>query len=143
MTGLGEPQPPPLSYHPPTSTITTSSPPPPPTTTKEMDSAGTFLNTTSVPKWSIESYLRAYKHRLIIDFDKLCDSWVRALTKIAQDPTSHRKQAAATKLLNRYKVGVSLFLSRIMRQRHCWARTINRSTPCSAVVRPLQRRCIR
>lgn len=92
-----------------------------------MDYAGIFLSSTSVPKWSIETYLKAYKHLLVTDFDKLCDSWVRALTKVTNDLTaSHRKQAAATKLLNRYKVDVSLFLSRIMniaRQRRCWVRT--------------------
>lgn len=76
-----------------------------------MDYAGTFLNSTSVPGWSIETYLKAYKHLLVIDFDKLCDSWVRALTKVTKDSNaSQRKRAAATKLLNRYKVDVSLSL---------------------------------
>ncbi|KAL0640261.1 hypothetical protein Q9L58_000541 [Maublancomyces gigas] len=70
-----------------------------------MDYASTFLNGIGVTKWSIETYLNAYKHLLVIDFDKLCDSWIRALTKVAEDPSvSHRKRATATKLLNRYKV---------------------------------------
>lgn len=144
MAGLSEPQPPYylLCLNPPTSlnpTITTT-----PHPTKAMDYASTFLNSISVPKWSIETYLNAYKHLLVIDFDKLCDSWIRALTKVAEDPSvSHRKRAAATKLLNRYKVDVSLSFFTIMRQRRCWVRTINRSTPCSTVARPLQRRCIR